>query len=273
MSPGRRPSGPFTTGPIPLGRLDTRVAVATVRLAAHVRPKGALLRKLLIATCVSALLLCGSAAAAPGPVVDQSFTTPGGATASINDCCALVAQTFTAGRDGLLAGVNVDTRNPVFTVPSLRVSIRNVEGSVPGETVLATTITPTALNPLSRLITFPQTVQVRAGVMYAIVINVENPPTSVAAWDGATGNPYPRGAACGKYKPGVLTEDWFCYTPEFGFPSFAWFDNHFRTYVTAAPTTKDDCKNGGWRNFGVFKNQGDCVSFVATKGKNQPAGP
>ncbi len=37
------------------------------------------------------------------------------------------------------------------------------------------------------------------------------------------------------------------------------------------PTSKDQCKNGGWRNFGVFKNQGDCVSFVATGGKNPPA--
>jgi hypothetical protein len=39
------------------------------------------------------------------------------------------------------------------------------------------------------------------------------------------------------------------------------------------PTTKDDCKNGGWRTFGIFKNQGDCVSFVATGGRNQPSGP
>jgi hypothetical protein len=36
------------------------------------------------------------------------------------------------------------------------------------------------------------------------------------------------------------------------------------------PTSKDQCKHGGWRTFGVFKNQGDCVSFVATHGKNQP---
>ena len=36
------------------------------------------------------------------------------------------------------------------------------------------------------------------------------------------------------------------------------------------PTTKEQCKNGGWRDFGVFKNQGDCVSFVATGGKNPP---
>lgn len=37
------------------------------------------------------------------------------------------------------------------------------------------------------------------------------------------------------------------------------------------PTTKEHCFNGGWKNFTVFKNQGDCVSFVATKGKNPPA--
>jgi hypothetical protein len=38
------------------------------------------------------------------------------------------------------------------------------------------------------------------------------------------------------------------------------------------PTRKEECKNGGWRTFGVFKNQGDCVSFVATRGRNQPNG-
>jgi hypothetical protein len=34
------------------------------------------------------------------------------------------------------------------------------------------------------------------------------------------------------------------------------------------PTSKDQCKNGGWRNYPGFRNQGDCVSFVATGGKN-----
>jgi len=41
----------------------------------------------------------------------------------------------------------------------------------------------------------------------------------------------------------------------------------------ALPTDANQCKDGGWRAFGVFKNQGDCVSFVATGGKNQPSGP
>jgi hypothetical protein len=33
-------------------------------------------------------------------------------------------------------------------------------------------------------------------------------------------------------------------------------------------------QNGGWKTFTdpSFKNQGDCVSFVATKGKNPPSG-
>jgi hypothetical protein len=39
------------------------------------------------------------------------------------------------------------------------------------------------------------------------------------------------------------------------------------------PTSKDQCRNGGWKTYGVFKNQGDCVSFVATGEKNQPSGP
>lgn len=38
--------------------------------------------------------------------------------------------------------------------------------------------------------------------------------------------------------------------------------------VDCLPNTKEECKNGGWQTFGVFKNQGDCVSFVATGGKN-----
>jgi hypothetical protein len=43
------------------------------------------------------------------------------------------------------------------------------------------------------------------------------------------------------------------------------------TELAVAPSTKDQCMNNGWKNFQAkFKNQGDCVSFVATNGKNQP---
>ena len=37
------------------------------------------------------------------------------------------------------------------------------------------------------------------------------------------------------------------------------------------PTSKAQCKNDGWEIFGVFKSQGDCVSYVATGGRNSPA--
>jgi len=39
-----------------------------------------------------------------------------------------------------------------------------------------------------------------------------------------------------------------------------------------APTSTDQCTNGNWRQFSMFKNQGDCVSYVASSGKNPPTG-
>ena len=33
------------------------------------------------------------------------------------------------------------------------------------------------------------------------------------------------------------------------------------TITAVSPTTKDDCKNGGWEQFG-FGNQGQCVRFI-----------
>jgi hypothetical protein len=38
------------------------------------------------------------------------------------------------------------------------------------------------------------------------------------------------------------------------------------------PTSKNQCKHGGWKNFPQFKNQGDCVSFVSSGEKNPPSG-
>jgi hypothetical protein len=48
--------------------------------------------------------------------------------------------------------------------------------------------------------------------------------------------------------------------------------------VSQLPIDKDDCKGGSWQTFvnvntgqKIFKNQGDCVSFVESKGANPPA--
>jgi choice-of-anchor C domain-containing protein len=48
--------------------------------------------------------------------------------------------------------------------------------------------------------------------------------------------------------------------------------------VTESIPVKDDCKDGGWQSMidnagNSFKNQGDCVSYFATKGKNLGAVP
>jgi hypothetical protein len=50
-------------------------------------------------------------------------------------------------------------------------------------------------------------------------------------------------------------------------------DNVMINSMTYTFETKDSCKNGGWQDFtsspGPFKNQGDCVSFFASGGKNE----
>ena len=40
--------------------------------------------------------------------------------------------------------------------------------------------------------------------------------------------------------------------------------------VDSMPTSKSQCLNGGWQPYGVFTNQGDCVSYVSTGGANAP---
>jgi hypothetical protein len=221
---------------------------------------------------VGALLYSPAAAAPPTPVLDQASTS-GSGTADLDECCDYTAQTFTAGLSGFLAGVNINTFISRQPAERLRVSIRDVQGSVPGERVLGTTVLPSDEVSFTQLITFSQRIPIRAGTKYAIVVNLERPTSGGdAGWITAAGNPYARGEACAHFKPRVSSSGWFCYSAEFGFPPFAWFDNQFRTYVTPAPTSKDQCDGDAWRAFGVFKNQGDCVSFVATKGKNPPAG-
>jgi probable HAF family extracellular repeat protein len=40
-------------------------------------------------------------------------------------------------------------------------------------------------------------------------------------------------------------------------------NDKFRAFLLTPATRKEQCKNGGWRNFG-FKNQGQCIQFVNT---------
>ena len=47
-------------------------------------------------------------------------------------------------------------------------------------------------------------------------------------------------------------------------------DLYITTRAQILPTAKDDCRKDDWERFGVFKNQGDCVSYVATGGTTLP---
>jgi hypothetical protein len=80
------------------------------------------------------------------------------------------------------------------------------------------------------------------------------------------GPPLPGPTTCSTF-PGTFGRD------PFFFPDFTnETGNIVVTDTRPFPTTKDQCKNGSWKSYGVFKNQGDCVSFVATGGKHPPAG-
>lgn len=65
-----------------------------------------------------------------------------------------------------------------------------------------------------------------------------------------------------------------------GGPTLLWFPNEEINDLAIdntslrpfQPHSKADCKDGRWREYSepAFKNQGDCVSFIATGGKNPP---
>jgi hypothetical protein len=162
--------------------------------------------------------------------LDQSFTSPGDLGASINDCCRFVAQTFTAGLTGTLGGVNIDVQSS-STFP-LHVAIRTVIDGVPGTTVLGETTLSSSGAPLSLLITFPQVINISAGVQYALVVNYEGaPPPSPdnfqGTWVGAGDDFYTGGAMYFSFLDGV---SWF---------GLGFGDLHFQTYmnVTMEDTT------------------------------------
>lgn len=94
-------------------------------------------------TC--AVLLASAVMVTPAqaaPIVDQSFTSGSDLGASINDCWVFVAQTFTAGVTGTLAGVNIDVLGFDPALFPLDVAIRAVSGNVPFRTYVDSSRVP-----------------------------------------------------------------------------------------------------------------------------------
>lgn len=87
---------------------------------------------------------------------------------------------------------------------------------------------------------------------------------------GAFYDPY--ASAQSKYGSYTVT-DLFVVEDGFdGTPTTVQFDNTMVNQTTYTYENSDSCKDGGWQQFtsspGPFKNQGDCVSYYATGGKN-----
>ena len=141
--------------------------------------------------------------------------------------------------------------------------------------------------------TLSQTFETTIGNTYTVSFqlsgNPEGPPTVKTLEVSATG------AAVGLYSYDVTGND---------LTTMNWTSEEYTFLATSANTTltfvstsatafgpaidnvvvtedvamKDDCKDGGWESMidtagNSFKNQGDCVSFFATKGKNLGAVP
>ncbi len=183
------------------------------------------------------LMLCESAQPAMAQtIVDQSFTSPNDLAASINECCAFVAQTFTAGLSGTLAGVNIHVIPSEDSPFPLHVAIHTVTSTgEPSATILGDTTLDSNSAPLSLLITFPQVINITAGERYAIVVSYQGAPSpgpgqQKGTWGGAAGNFYPGG----DLYFGVDSSSWF---PS----SLGDHDVHFQTYVTTTPTIFDIC--------------------------------
>lgn len=185
---------------------------------------------------VVALLLAFSNTLSATVVIDQNYPRVHDSLASlINECCAYIGQTYTAGITGTLSGVSVSVT--LFTSLPLHIAIRTTQNGLPTTTVLGETDTSLVQHSdrvidmgtasLDQIITFPQAISQVAGVQYAIVINIpgaisQGAGHSLGAWTGEAGPyavPYPGGVSVFSYDQG---QTWSAVPP---------LSNHFRTYV------------------------------------------
>jgi hypothetical protein len=210
------------------------------------------------AVVATAAILGASPAAAQG-TLDQSFTNTSGGGAAVYQAIEL-AQTFTAGRTGTLPEVDLSLELEVGgNPPPLTVEIETVDANhQPSGTVLAsTTIPASAVLPGVFRWTpavFSAPPFVVAGTQYAIVL--ANPDNTTPEGGKIFVAQYGDNTYSGGY--GLLSMDSGTTWSDFQ----GAFSLGFKTYVESEPTSIAQCKNGGWRDFPQFKNQGECIAFV-----------
>ena len=158
-------------------------------------------------------------------VIDQSSISENDLAAYVNECCKFVAQTFTAGITGTLAGVTIDVKAIPYSPFHLHAAIRTVTtNGVPSPTILGEITLKSGSAPISQFISFPQTIHIIAGDQYAIVVNYEGAPTAgkgqgQGIWLGATDDTYSGGDGYTSISDGI---SWVQMEGE---------DLHFQTYV------------------------------------------
>ena len=217
-------------------------------------------RRTLVAAAVACISL-GVASVAGAGTLDQSQPTLGNSAAFVSPTI-FTAQTFTNGLTGRLDQVDVAvSRAGAPTTLALTVELRATSGGVPSSTVLATGEIAGSTIPLD---TIPQTFlslsfatppAVTAGIQYAIVLSSGACGfNNCFHWNFVGGNPYAAGSALQSQNGGPWVAQGLITNSDLA----------FKTYVTQAPTTKAQCKKGGWRSFTNprFKNQGQCVAYV-----------
>jgi hypothetical protein len=221
---------------------------------------------LAVALFLSGALLAVVPSAGAG-VLDQSQPGIRNAAGGVSDRNHH-AQTFTNGLTGALDQVDLAVgRSASFITATLLIEIRPLSSGVPSgpalasESLLAASV-PVALNPSAFLsVPLAPPAPVTAGVQYAIVVSSSSCGLSNCYMQalGPAGDPYPAGSGLMSANAGAT------WTPLTAFGST---DFPFQTYVATGPTSKAQCKKGGWKRFTnpSFKNQGQCVKFVNHQG-------
>ena len=223
---------------------------------------GIRLRRVVEVVAIAVFGLVGQASAA---------TITVGQNVSANEQCG----------SGLILYQTAVTSGSSYTVPSGSWAITswsadgNVWGGQGSLVLLRPTGTPGSLDVVAtsavepfavgQLNTFPTSILTEGGDI-------------VGLWGGPNGVTSP-GTACAMGIPSPT--DTFSFEPAgtqpvagttlSSFTNGAFVRVNISATLVSLPTSADDCMNGGWQSFSVFKNQGDCVSFVATGGKNLPA--
>jgi hypothetical protein len=236
-------------------------------------------RKLFVLSAVLTMLGAGAfttaaQAAVPASLTGETLIQPGpglpnGVTPTTYDCqpagTSTVSFTASGAATGPYPGTFTETGTVTFgpqpingfgavTSFTATFSITSALGTVTGTKSLAPT--------QSTAVGFCNEIGGQVVLDASYVATISTPGGSIIDEGQANGTQFnicPNTATCGTIGSGS-----------------AFYESFLSDQVTVlpppAPTSAEQCKNGGWATFATlsFKNQGDCVSYVQTHGKNEP---